>query len=110
MTSWSQLVEGIAVLAAVAVSLYTLRASRRKTAAEAEASEASAADRVTGAALTLLEPMRARIEQLEQKVQRLEIALAQARKDETFYQAELHGKELEIQTLQARVAVLEGRL
>lgn len=107
---WVRIVEALSVLTAVGISLYTLRATRRKVAGEAFEAETSAASKVTDAALALLEPLQLRIASLEQEVVNLRCEVEQARKDEAYYEAQLHTKDLEIEALRDRVRHLEDVL
>lgn len=101
------LIEAFAVLAAISVSIYTLGVSKRKTAAEATNAESTAAEKVTDAALLLLEPMKIRIESLENEVRELRLKVEQYIRDEVAYQAELHAKDNRIEEL--RIKLFEAR-
>ncbi|UCD24743.1 MAG: hypothetical protein JSW51_02160 [Gemmatimonadota bacterium] len=95
--------EAFAILAAIGISVYTLGASKRKTAAEAADSESSAAERVTGAAVKLLQPMQNRIAHLESEVRELRLKVEQYIRDEVAYQAELHEKDTRIEALRQKL-------
>jgi len=70
------LTEVVAVVAALGgvgglVSLVSVRATRRHILAQTEVADAQAADVLTGAALRLVEPLAARVAQLEELVETL---------------------------------------
>lgn len=107
MESLATLAQAFMLLATASVAVFTVRATRRKTTAEAKKEEVTAADLVTAAALKLLEPLQHRIESLEAEVKRLREEIGQYRRDEAAYQAELHQKDVHIEEL--RMKLFEAR-
>lgn len=89
------------------VAALTIRATRRRTNAEAQGEETAAADVITDAALKLLAPMTARIDRLEKDLRRANKKLDEAlrrieelQKVEEYLQARLHEKDSEIKCLE----------
>lgn len=95
------------------VALVSIRATKRKTNAEAAQGEATAADQLTATALKLLEPLQESIAKLEAKVEaqaaelaqtKLDLAealrqLAEMQKVEEYLRGRLHEKDKEIASL-----------
>lgn len=102
--------EALLFLATASVAVLTVRRQNRKTQAEAEREETSAAQAITDAAIALLKPMQDRIASLEEQVRIMRVEISEAAKHEEFLQGIIHEKDKEIHELQAQLKANEARI
>lgn len=112
-----ELIDALLLASTAGVAWFTIRATRRKTVAEAHLADSSAAEAVSQAALKLVEPLNKRIEVLEKEIKRLTNEISEMRKLEEYLQAEIHARDTQIKTLTAvrtsnatKIAQLTGAL
>ncbi len=102
--------EAILFLATAGVAVFTVRRQNRKTEAEAEREETSAAQAITDAAIGLLKPMQDRIAGLELEIKGLRKEVAEAARHEEFLQNIISAKDKEIDALRVELEVNKKRI
>lgn len=98
------------VASTAGVAFFTVKATKRKTVAEAALGELSAAEAVTDAALKLISPLTERIEALELEIARLTEKIGQMQKLEEYLQAEIYSRDKKIRSLENKRAALVKRV